>query len=123
MIYLEATLALILLIGGVCWLVFIRRWLLWLATMLNKGEKFMLFSASPAGKLVLWRLRMSGILWILLASFLFVAALAPGLLAKIPGYAIAIWIGLPISLGFIFFQIAIIRLRKQKPTSGSEERH
>jgi len=65
---------------------------------------------------------MSGILWIFLALLLFVAVLEPGLLANVPGYVVAIWIGLPLVAGFILIRVAIIQSRKQSFASDVDEK-
>jgi hypothetical protein len=78
----------------------------------------MLFLSSPAGRVALWVMRMSGFLYILLALYLFAGLLAPALLERLPFYAIAIPILLPIIVRFIL--VRVVSALAQKPSSHGE---
>ena len=117
MVYFVAVLASILLIFGVFWVLFIRRWGLWFAKYMGTEEKATSFYSSSAGRVALWLIRMSGFLYIFLALFLFVGLLAPALLERTPFYAIAILILLPIIVRLILLPIVSRLVRKQYPNS------
>ena len=68
--------------------------------------------SSPVGKLGLWRIRMSGILYIVIALYLLIQALAPRVLDNVPGYVIAITIALPIVAGMVLVRFAVRIARK-----------
>jgi hypothetical protein len=68
--------------------------------------------SSPVGRLALWRIRMSGILYIVIALFLFILALAPGVLANVPSYVVVILIALPIVAGIVLFRFAAMLAHK-----------
>jgi len=68
--------------------------------------------SSPMGRLVFWRVRMSGILYIVIALFLFILALAPGVLANVPSYVVVILIALPIVAGIVLVRFAAMLARK-----------
>ena len=109
-------LASILLLGGICWL-FIDKIIFWLAKKLHKETKTISsFNALPF-KLMLWRFRLSGILWIIFALFLFFMALEPEFLTRVPSYAVIIVIALPILAGFILVRVASTLLRRKSPPS------
>ena len=117
MVYFVAVFASILLIFGVCWILFIRRWGLWFAKYMGTEERATLFYSSSAGRVALWLIRMSGFLYIFLALFLFVGLLAPTLLERVPSYAIVIPILLPIIARLILLRIVSRLVRKQYPNS------
>jgi len=118
MAYFVAVFASILLIFGICWVVFIHKWGLWFARNMRSQEKAVLFLSSPAGRVAIWVMRMSGFLYILLALYLFIALLAPALLERVPFYAIAILISLPILARVILGRVVSVLARK--PSSHSK---
>ena len=118
MVYFVAVFASLLLIFGIWWIAFIRRWGLWFARNMHSEERAMLFLSSPAGRVALWVMRMSGFLYILLALYLFAGLLAPALLERLPFYAIAIPILLPIIVRFIL--VRVVSALAQKPSSHGE---
>ncbi|MBI2849869.1 MAG: hypothetical protein HYX80_02360 [Chloroflexi bacterium] len=76
-------------LGGVLWLVFVRRLILWLARNTHSEAKAVSSLSSRSGGLFLWRLRMTGIFAVLFGAYLFLSLATPGLVQRVPGYAIA----------------------------------
>lgn len=112
MVYFGAVLASLLLIFGICWVAFVHRWGLWFSRKMNTEKRVMLFLSSPAGRVALWAIRMSGFIYIVLALFLFGGLLVPALLERLPVYAIVILILLPIIARSILVRVASALARK-----------
>jgi hypothetical protein len=118
MVYFIVVLASLLLIYGICWVAFIRRWGLWFARNMRSEEKAQLFLSSPAGRIGLWAIRMSGFFYILLALCLFVGLLAPVSISHLPIYAVVILIFIlliPIIARLILVRVMSVLV--QKPSS------
>ncbi|MBI2852534.1 MAG: hypothetical protein HYX84_05495 [Chloroflexi bacterium] len=108
----------LLLVGGTCWLIFLRRWLLWFTRKMNTEQKAAVFSSTRLGRLALWRLRMSGILQIALGLSLLAAILPFGFLEHIPGFVFIILVALPIVSGMILVRVAVMQMRKQNASQA-----
>lgn len=114
MIYLAIFFAVVLLFGGLSWLLLVQRIIAWFAKNMDSEGKLISFISSRPGKIFIWRLRMSGILPIVIALFLFIAALTPKLFVEIPIYIVVGLIVLPIVIGFILVQVVVRIILKQK---------
>jgi hypothetical protein len=111
--YFVVAFATILFLAGIGWLSFNKRIILWFARNMLAEEKVIQLLSSAQGSLVLWRLRMSGILWIILALFLFIMAFKPAWLADVPSYIVIILIALPIIAGFVLVRVAFVLVRRK----------
>lgn len=112
-----ASLASVLVIGGVSWLIFAGRVILWFASWfarkMHKEASLTSYLSSPVRRIVLWRLRTSGILWIVMGLFLFVETLIPEVARHIPNYVFIIAIALPIVAGYVLLRVGLALARKQ----------
>ena len=110
-------LAPLFLLPGVLIIFFVRRLILWLARNMHLEATAISSLSSPWWKLLLWRLRMIGILCIVSSLFFFIVALIPELLERVPSYVIYIPLVLPIIVGWILTRLVLIQWRKQSASN------
>ena len=122
MVYFAITYPSISLLGGVCFVMFIRKLALWFARNLHRETITKLFLPSTSGRLLLRRLRMSRILYIIIAILLFIMVGIPGLLGHIPSYFVIITIMLPLTVGCILTRVASMLVRRQISSSKLDEK-
>lgn len=116
MVYFVMVFASISLLGGICWLL-VDRVILWFARKRHTEGKVAPFLLSTQGRVGLWRLRIFGISWIIIALFLFFMTFAPAWLAHVPSYFIVIPLALLFITGFILLRVAIVLSRRQESPS------